>query len=156
MKVMEGDLISLAEEGIFDVIIHGCNCLCTMGSGIAKTIKNKYPQAYKVDCETTKGDKEKLGSYSAITVGHQSVFVVVNAYTQYSYSRKDIDVDYDAVRKVFALIKQDFAGKRIGYPLIGAGLAGGDWNVIEAIIQQELDGEDHTLVKFIPIKLNFK
>ncbi|MBV1910623.1 MAG: macro domain-containing protein [Kangiellaceae bacterium] len=152
MKIMEGDLISLAEERIFDVIIHGCNCLCTMGSGLAKTIKNKYPQVYKVDCETTKGDKAKLGSYSAITVGHQSAFVVVNAYTQYSYSRKDIDVDYEAVRKVFALIKQDFAGKRIGYPLIGAGLAGGDWNVIEAIIQQELDGEDHTLVKFIPTK----
>lgn len=148
---MEGDLISLAEEGVFDVIIHGCNCLCTMGSGIAKTIKNKYPQVYKVDCETTKGDREKLGSYSAITVGHQSAFVVVNAYTQYIYSRKDIDVDYEAVRKVFALVKQDFSGKRIGYPLIGAGLAGGDWNVIESIIKHELDGEDHTLVKFVPI-----
>lgn len=149
---MEGDLISLAEEGVFDVIIHGCNCLCTMGSGIAKTIKHQYPQVYKVDCETVKGDKSKLGSYSAIVVGHQSSFVVVNAYTQYGYSRKDIDVDYDAVRKVFALIKQDFSGKRIGYPLIGAGLAGGDWNVIEAIIKQELDGEDHTLVKFMPTK----
>ncbi len=146
---MEGDLISLAEEGMFDVIIHGCNCLCAMGSGIAKTFKSKYPQVYKVDCETTKGDREKLGSYSAITVGHQNSFVVVNAYTQFNYSRKDMDVDYDAVRKVFGLIKQDFSGKRIGYPLIGAGLAGGDWNVIEEIIKQELDGEDHTLVKFI-------
>jgi len=151
MKIMEGDLISLAEEGIFDVIIHGCNCFCTMGSGIAKTIKSKYPQVYKADCETTRGDKVKLGSYSAVTVGHQSAFVVVNAYTQYSFTRKDIDVDYEAVRKIFSLIKQDFAGKRIGYPLIGAGLAGGDWNIIEAIIKQELDGEDHTLVKFIPM-----
>jgi O-acetyl-ADP-ribose deacetylase (regulator of RNase III) len=152
MKIIEGDLISLAEEGMFDVIIHGCNCLCNMGSGIAKTIKNRYPQVYEVDCKTTKGDRRKLGRYSAITVGHQCAFVVVNAYTQYSYSRKNIDVDYGAVRNVFALIKHDFAGKRIGYPLIGAGLAGGDWNVIEAIIKQELDGEDHTLVKFVPIK----
>jgi O-acetyl-ADP-ribose deacetylase (regulator of RNase III) len=152
LKILKGDLISLAEEGMFDVIIHGCNCLCNMGSGIAKTIKSKYPQVYSVDCQTVKGDKGKLGSYSSISVGHRSEFVVVNAYTQYSYSRKNIDVDYEAVRKVFALIKQDFAGKRIGDPLLGAGLAGGDWNVIEAIIRQELDGEDHTLVKFVPLK----
>jgi hypothetical protein len=56
------------------------------------------------------------------------------------------------VRPESRIIKQDFAGKRIGYPLIGAGLAGGDWKVIESIIQQELDGEDHTLVKLIPTK----
>jgi O-acetyl-ADP-ribose deacetylase (regulator of RNase III) len=39
-----------------------------------------------------------------------------------------------------------FAGKRIGYPKIGAGLAGGDWSIIEEIIDRELEGEDHTLV----------
>ena len=152
MKILEGDLISLAEEGMFEVIIHGCNCLCNMGSGIAKTIKAKYPQVYKADCETTKGDKEKLGSLTSTVVGYQSSFTVVNAYTQYAYSRNKVDVDYDAVRKVFALIKRDFAGKRIGYPLIGAGLAGGDWNIIEAIINDELEGEDHTLVKYVPTK----
>lgn len=152
MKIIKGDLISLAEEGMFEVIIHGCNCLCNMGSGIAKTIKAKYPQVYKADCETTKGDKEKLGSFTSTVVGHQSSFIVVNAYTQYAYSRNKVDVDYDAVRKVFALIKQDYAGKRIGFPLIGAGLAGGDWNIIEAIINDELEGEDHTLVKYEPTK----
>ena len=39
-----------------------------------------------------------------------------------------------------------YAGKRIAYPKIGAGLAKGDWAVIEAIISEELEGEDHTLV----------
>jgi O-acetyl-ADP-ribose deacetylase (regulator of RNase III) len=39
-----------------------------------------------------------------------------------------------------------FSGKRIGYPKIGAGLAGGDWNIISSIIDKELIGEDHTLV----------
>lgn len=152
MKTIKGDLIIFAEEGMFDIIIHGCNCLCNMGIGIAKTIRNKYPQVYKADCDTSKGDREKLGSYTSATAGHQNRFIVVNAYTQYTYSRDKVDVDYDAVRKVFVKMKKDFAGKRIGYPLIGAGLAGGDWNVIEAIINQELEGEDHTLVKYIPAK----
>jgi O-acetyl-ADP-ribose deacetylase (regulator of RNase III) len=154
MKQLEGDLISLAEEGRFDVIVHGCNCFCAMGSGIAKTIKDKYPLAYQVDRQTEKGSRDKLGNYSSASVGYNREFIVVNAYTQFSYSRHKVDVNYEALKQVFATIKRDFSGKRIGYPLIGAGLAGGDWNIIEAIIKSELDGEDHTLVKFKPMKIN--
>ena len=40
------------------------------------------------------------------------------------------------------------AGKRIGLPRIGAGLAGGDWPTIRAIVDEELAGEDVTLVEF--------
>jgi predicted phosphatase len=29
-------------------------------------------------------------------------------------------------------------------------LAGGDWDIIADIINQELDGEDHTLVEYVP------
>ncbi|WP_444933164.1 hypothetical protein [Microbulbifer sp. JTAC008] len=58
--------------------------------------------------------------------------------------------DYEAIRSVFTKVKKDFPGKRIGYPLIGAGLAGGDWEVISSIIENELEGENHTLVKFVP------
>jgi O-acetyl-ADP-ribose deacetylase (regulator of RNase III) len=42
-------------------------------------------------------------------------------------------------------IKTAFSGKRIGYPKIGAGLAGGDWDIIYPIICEELAGEHHTL-----------
>ena len=31
MKTIEGNLISLAKAGQFDVIVQGCNCFCTMG-----------------------------------------------------------------------------------------------------------------------------
>jgi len=150
MKAVTGDLLNLAEAGMFDVIIHGCNCLCNMGSGIAKTVKNRYPQAFKADCETVKGDREKLGDYTYSLVGKNKDIILINAYTQYSYSRDKVDVDYDAVRNVFSKIKRDYSKKKIGYPLIGAGLAGGDWEIIEAIINEELDGEDHTLVRFEP------
>lgn len=151
MKVVEGDLIRLAEDGQFDVIIHGCNCQCQMGKGIALTIKNKYAEAYKADCQTPKGSKEKLGSFSSAQVFNGSVsFTIVNAYTQFHWRGNGVKADYDAIRKVMVQIKQRYSGKRIGYPLIGAGLAGGDWNVISQIINDELAGEDHTLVKFKP------
>jgi O-acetyl-ADP-ribose deacetylase (regulator of RNase III) len=60
MKTIEGDLITLAQSGTFDVIIHGCNCYCTMGAGIAKSIKKIFPAAYRADANSEKGDRDKL------------------------------------------------------------------------------------------------
>jgi O-acetyl-ADP-ribose deacetylase (regulator of RNase III) len=149
MNTVKGDLINLALDGKFDVIIHGCNCYCTMGAGIAKAIKLEFPEAYEADCKTEKGNKSKPGSYSSATINKENhQITVVNAYTQYNYKGKGVKADYEAVRSVFKLIKNDFSGKRIGYPKIGAGLAGGDWNIISKIIDDELEGENHTLVEF--------
>jgi hypothetical protein len=44
-------------------------------------------------------------------------------------------------------VKAKFSGSMIAYPKIGAGLAKGDWNIISSIIEEELVGEDHTLVE---------
>lgn len=154
MNEIKGDLIELALNGRFDLIIHGCNCQCQMGKGIALTIKNRFPAAYHADCETEKGSREKLGSYSFANIENVANSVnpltIVNAYTQFDWRGKGVKADYQAIRSVMQKIKQDFPGKRIGYPLIGAGLAGGDWDKIAKIIDQELDGENHTLVRFKP------
>lgn len=147
MKKINGDLIKLALNGEFDVIIHGCNCFCVMGKGIAKQIRDTFPSAYEIDQNTQKGSILKLGTYTAVEIiTHRTNFIVVNGYTQYDYRGPGPKIDYNATSHLFQKIKHDFAGKRIGYPKIGAGLAGGDWSIIEEIIDRELEGEDHTLV----------
>lgn len=151
MKTVDGDLIALALNGEFNVIIHGCNCFCTMGAGIARAIKTEFPEAYTADTATKKGDRDKLGRFSSTTVtrdGHS--ITVVNAYTQYHYRGSGNKANYPAIASVMKAIKAAFPGKRIGYPLIGAGLAGGDWSIIAPLIDRALVGEDHTLVRFVP------
>ena len=151
MKVIFGNLLTLAEQGHFDTIVHGCNCLNAMGRGIALTIKNQFPEAYAADCTTVRGDRNKLGTYSYATVQRNgNTFTIVNAYTQYDYRPKTsgINADYQAIQSVMAQIKRDFTGQRIGMPLIGAGLAKGDWALIQHIILKELAGEDITVVVF--------
>jgi len=149
MKIIKGDLIELALNGNFDVIIHGCNCFCTMGAGIAKSIRSKFPEAFDADRNTKKGDISKLGDFSCATIKSGSYSVtIINAYTQYNYRGKGVKADYEAIKKVFNKLKIQYSGKRFGFPLIGAGLAGGDWNIISDIINQELQGEDFTLVEF--------
>ena len=151
MKVIQGDLVQLALEGRFDVIVHGCNCFCTMDAGIAKSIKAAFPEAYAADCATEAGDREKLGCFSSVDVSRKNhIITVVNAYTQYHWSSHTRQVDYQALRSVFQQIKQTFSGLRIGYPKMGAGLAGGDWDTISKIINEELTGENHWLVEYVP------
>jgi len=151
MKVTEGDLIKKAKEGEFDLIAHGCNCFCIMGAGIAEGIRSEFPEAFDADQTTTKGSKEKLGTCSFAKIEREGInLIVVNAYTQFDYRGRVVKVDYDAVRLCMKWIKENFEGKRIGLPKIGAGLAGGDWEKISQIIDEELTGEDVTLVKYKP------
>ncbi|MDQ1812125.1 macro domain-containing protein [Massilia sp. CCM 9210] len=149
MKKLSGDLLQLAIDGQFDVIIHGCNCQCQMGKGIALSVKRQFPEAYDADCQTAKGDAAKLGTVSIAEVErHGRAFHVVNGYTQYHWRGTGVKADYEAIRGVMKTVKSTFPGKRIGYPKIGAGLAGGDWEVIRAIIDEELAGENHAYVEY--------
>jgi len=142
LKYTKGDLVRDAERD-FDVIGHGCNCWCTMGKGIALDIKNKYPRAYDADRATALGDKEKLGRVSVW--GNENI-IILNMYTQWHYAGKDVKADYDAIKECMKRVKEYYPGKKIGFPLIGAGLAGGDWDIISKIIEEVLHGEDVTVV----------
>ena len=147
MKTVKGDLIAQAKAGAFDVIAHGCNCMCTMGAGIAVAIRKTWPEAYAADLATVKGDRGKLGTCTSVAV-QEGALTVVNAYTQFDYRGRGVKLSYDAVASCMAWIKEHHSGRRIGLPMIGAGLAGGDWSRIEAIIATELAGEDVTIVEF--------
>lgn len=147
MQIIRGDLIQLMLAGRFDVLVHGCNCMNTMGAGIAKQVRNHFPEAFDADMATRRGDKSKLGAFSsALVVRGAFSFTVVNAYTQYDWRGTGVKVDYEAVSRVFAAIGAEWRGARIAYPMIGAGLAGGEWHRISRIIDDALMGQNHTLV----------
>lgn len=145
-KIIRGDLIALAQDKQFDVIIHGCNCFNAMGAGIAPQIAKAFPSAYKIDQGTVKGDKDKLGTISLAFDPRYELYII-NAYTQFQFGGQH-PLDYIALGKCFKQIKTLFHNKRIGYPEIGAGLGGGDWNKISKIIDKILDGSNHTTVEW--------
>jgi len=148
IKYIDGDLVKEAE--LFDVIAHCCNCFCTMGSGIAPQIKAKFPDAYAADCETVRGDESKLGT---ISFSDDTTPIVVNLYGQYGFDGRrhgQMDLDYIALRSALRAMKEQFSGLLFGMPKIGAGLAGGDWDVIEKIIEDELEGERVIIVNYVP------
>lgn len=149
-----GNLIDLAEDGDFDVIVHGCNCFNTMGGGIAREIRERYPDASRVDSQTIRGDYNKLGTFTKVDIAQQGrVFTIVNAYTQYKMSNGEDVFEYTAFQLILEKLAYLYGGRRIGLPYIGMGLAGGDRDLILAMIEGFADritdgGGTVTLVKF--------
>ena len=151
MKIVTGDLLQMGKDKEFDIIIHGCNCYNTMGAGIAAQVAQQFPDARLADDETVRGDAGKLGTY---TIGMSGRLVILNCYTQYGISSTGNDVfEYNAFERVLDKIQYRFGKWRIGLPLIGMGLAGGDEGRIVPMIEQfaervERQGGSVTIVKW--------
>ena len=146
-RIVHGDLIALAEQRHFDLIGHGCNCLHKMDAGIAKAIADRFPGALAADLATPFKEMAKLGTYSK---AHDEALglVVLNIYTQFKKAGPKPKIRYDALEQAARSIAEDFPGKRLGLPMIGAGLAGGDWLIIKEILGRELEALDLTVVVY--------
>ena len=148
-------------KGGDDVICHGCNCICNMGAGVALEVKNTYPEAYAVDKATKFADESKLGTYTQWTGQNvyfpEKLVTIVNAYTQFSifgrdfrnpkYNKWDL-FEYEHFEKIIEQMNDEFDGRTIAFSKIGAGLAHGDWNRIEKIIN-DVFGEREVKVYLI-------
>ncbi len=152
-KEVFGDLIELAQHGTFDVIIHGCNCFNTMKSGIAPKMAEAFScDIYPMEHKQFKGDINKLGTIDEgktpkITKSGKIV-KVVNCYTQFSFGTDKRHLDYHALTLVFKKLNQKYESLHLGMPLIGCGLAGGDWEVVKGLIHQFMPNVHVTVVKF--------
>ena len=119
------------------VIAHGCNCFNTMGSGIARAIKARYPLAYEADCKTTSGDSSKLGTFTMCAYPDRRVF---NLYTQYKFGTDKMHLNYEALVQAPVSLRDTLDEhdprhqETVGLPRIGCGLAGGDWEIVEELI----------------------
>jgi len=153
MNIIEGNLIEMADSGEFDAIMHGCNCFCTMGAGIAKNIRDRWPEVYDIDRQTVRGATDKLGkfTFAVVKTRANTILTVFNLYTQYRYGMKyGPPFDYDAFTNALRGLKPLFVGENytVGMPMIGAGLAGGDWRIISEIIEEEFQNVNYNIVRY--------
>jgi O-acetyl-ADP-ribose deacetylase (regulator of RNase III) len=161
IEQVEGNL--LEHKGI---IVHGCNCMGVMGSGVAEGIRKTYPAAYKAYVRRHEIFGLQLGDIVAVAnpkirerypelMKHIAVFdstipedvIVVNAMTQYDYGRNpDIRyADYLAIRAAFVRVRSlSLAANAmpVSFPLIGCGLANGKWTEVGPIVDDALSVAD--------------
>lgn len=140
---VNGDLLDVTSG----IIVHGCNAQGVMESGVAKAVKQKYPGAFRtcqdVHQNTTGG--LKLGE---VVWYVRDDIKIANAITQEFYCTEKRHVNYAAVVKCFTEVigYANTMKLDIYFPKIGAGLGGGDWGIIEQLIN---DCDPHDKVKKI-------
>jgi O-acetyl-ADP-ribose deacetylase (regulator of RNase III) len=111
-----------------------------MGSGVAKAIREKWPRVY----EDYKNEEKFKGLYEGSTI-YTTVaenLVVASTVTQEFYGRdkSKVYVDYHAIQCCFSWIRRaaENTGLPVHFPLIGCGLANGNWGVVSSIIEEAL------------------
>lgn len=155
MEWIKGDLL----EADVDYICHQVNCQGKMGSGIAKSIKEKWPIVYEQYVAAYKQREVEINEMcsfeysldvSETLLGHlQQIKVndkqtVINMFAQqyYGYDGKRY-TSYDAFWACLGGIRDSVPkGSKIGFPKgIGCGLGGANWQVIETMIYEVLDND---------------
>ena len=130
------------------VILHGCNDMGVRGSGVAKIVRENYPEAYEKYMQVY--EKEGLAG-GIIIPAFSNGKVIVNAISQHGYGRNGQRfVNYEWIASIFAKLNvycSVNAETHIAMPQIGAGLGGGSWEVISAIIESE--AKSYTPVVYI-------
>lgn len=147
ITIKKGNLITLGLQDKFNIIAHGANCFRTMGAGIAASIKSYIPEAYDVDFNDKRSCIEKLGniSYTEIVTPMGKPLKVINIYSQFFAGG---NLDYDALTLGLRKVNYMFSGYSIGLPKIGCGIAGGDFDCVKKIIEDELKNMQVTIIEY--------
>lgn len=155
MRVRFGNIFDHIKTGM---IVHGCNAQGVMGSGVAREVKARYPEAfdiYRAHCEQYGiGSKELPGTIPTWVntkgmIDAKQNLLIVNAITQHRYGTDNYRyVSYRAVQECFDAIyvlAKELGVEQVHFPAIGSGLGGGDWAIISTIIKDSLQDIDSTL-----------
>ena len=127
------------------VICHQVNCQGKMNSGVAKAIREKWPEVYtryrtKYECEV-----DLLGQIQPVIINADQA--VINMFAQYNYGYDNRRyTSYDAFWSCLGEIKKYInPEKTIDFPArIGCVRGGANWRVILKMIEEVL-GEDYNV-----------
>lgn len=141
---------NLVKESL-DAFIHQANCHNTMGSGVAKDVRNTYPEVYEADCRTVKGDPGKLGTFSFAKTHDGKVGY--NLYSQFNFGYDGkCYTNYDAMRSGLEKIRDHIKttikpDAKVGIPCrMGCARGGGNWDSVLEIIKDVFENDTIVVV----------
>lgn len=145
VECIVGDLLDFKQ---YNVIVHCVNAQGVMNAGLASSIRDRFPAAFKVYLEAYSTKELTLGTFSVATLENGNK--IVNLVGQDGYGTDKRYINYEAFYSGLEMLKNilDEAAKEgriysLGFPMgIGCGLAGGNWKIVEAIIRSLWDNSN--------------
>jgi O-acetyl-ADP-ribose deacetylase (regulator of RNase III) len=145
VRKVKGNLLDMFAEGEVRLIAHGANCMNVMGAGIAKQIAERFPVALEVDNKFPLPPLYRLGDYSVAQVTFTDAVgdpmgtgTILNFYTQLTPGKA---FEYAALKSCLKKLSNEAIANgqyiELAVPRIGAGIGGGDWEIIEKLLEHQ-------------------
>ena len=147
IQFVSGDLFVNACSA--QAFAHGCNCQGSMGAGIAKGFKERYPEMYEAYRQLCKTQPRQFNLGDVFLWKTQDKPWVFNLGTQerYWHARASYAAIEEALLKMKAQAEQENL-QRIAIPQIGTGYGGLSWKKVRAIIETIFADWDRTLIVY--------
>jgi O-acetyl-ADP-ribose deacetylase (regulator of RNase III) len=152
IEFVSGDLFDNAHHA--EAFAHGCNCQGSMGGGIAKTFRERYPAMFDEYRRRCKAEPRQFNLGDCWLWKAENQPWVFNLATQEGYWRAR--ASYEAMETALKSMRQQADAEgltRIAMPRIGVGYGGLSWKKVRAIAEAVFGDWDGTLVvyeEFVP------
>ena len=129
------------------VIIHGCNAQGVYNAGVARAVREKYPEAYQAYMSHLGHYHQPVDAVGHISIAQASdTLLICNGITQEYYGRTGGPyVTVEAIGECFLRISRVMTSEKytqskravkLHFPKIGTGLGGLNWGVITPVIDK--------------------
>jgi len=153
LEIKKGNVL----DSNFEVIAHQVNCRGVMGAGVAKAIKQKYPEVYEQYaeyCEEYEDEKDELFGSCLVADTQDGYHLIANLFGQKDYGTHNTQTDYKKLYSALLELKDYMIENHVNtlsFPyMIGCGLAGGDEQIVEKLIREVFD-ETNIIYNFYDI-----
>jgi O-acetyl-ADP-ribose deacetylase (regulator of RNase III) len=146
INIVEGNILDANE----DIIAHQVNCQKVMGSGLAKQIRNKYPQVFTEYKWVLDNFGSQLGHCQLVSCNDSKTIANLFSQDRYGTDRRYTDYDYlkQSLQQLLRMANENEFSIAIPYNL-GCGLAGGNWDIVYKIIEDVFQDYDVTIYKLV-------
>jgi len=150
IRYIKGDATNPIEQGN-KILVHICNDIGAWGKGFVLAISKKwkspesqYRQWYKDQTDF------QLGNVQFVKVEDDLIVANLIGQRNIRKTKGQPPIRYEAVKRGLELVAQKAieVNATVHMPRIGYGLAGGDWNEIEKIINEQLIEKDLDVVVY--------
>lgn len=147
IQFVSGDLFDNTHKA--QAFAHGCNCQGSMGAGVAKTFRARYPamfEEYRRRCKATPREFDLGDCWLWKDDDRPDVF---NLGTQEGYWRSR--ASYEAIEAALRRMREEADREgitRIAIPRIGVGYGGLSWKKVRAIAESVFGDWSGTLVVY--------
>lgn len=154
MRYFKGDVVEQWEQCPQPAaLIHQVNCQMVMNSGVAKQIRDKYPEHYEDYKWPFKIGYKPLDLLGDYVVSHteNDNKLIIGLFSQYNYGYNGHRyTNYVALIEALGKTVNLLKGKQIFIPYrLGCDRGGGDWSVVSLLLEdfEKLNNVEFTIVE---------